>query len=209
MPSHPAARLAVATAALAVLPALAEAQSAQRWSLQGSLLHVSTMGDAYEGLDAGIGAEAQVRFNPSAFSIGGGFQVSNHGVDFGDDLGDESVMLAGVFVEPRYVIDVRSLRFAPYVSGRLSFLRQSADLDVPGFDETVTLSASGFQGNVGGGLLVRLTPRVNLDLGATFGVVNFGDVEAESGGETATFEGTSGSGQNLVLRLGLAFGLGR
>ena len=139
---------------------------------------------------------------PSAWSFGAGIQASIHGAgDF-----DEDITLAGIFFEPRYVIDVGST-YAPYLSGRLAVLSQTATIAVPNFGD-VDLSATGAQVNVGGGLLFRLSPRINLDLGATLGVIKFGDVEAKSGGETVTFEGTSGTGQNLVLRIGLAIGLG-
>ena len=180
-----------------------EGQSAQRWSIQGSGILVSAFGDAYEGLDSGLGIEAQLRLTPSAWSFGAGFQVSSHGLS----EVDENVTLAGIFFEPRYVIDVGN-NYAPYLAGRLSFLQQSATIN----DATVgdiELSASGAQFNVGGGVLFRLNPRVNLDLGATLGIINFGDVEATNSGQTFTFEGTSGNGQNVVLRVGLAIGLGR
>ncbi len=50
---------------------------------------------------------------------------------------------------------------------------------------------------------------MNLDLGATVGVIRFGDVTAKVGGSDAgTFSGTSGTGQNVVVRAGLAIGLG-
>ncbi|MGQ0641688.1 MAG: hypothetical protein ACT4P6_13145 [Gemmatimonadaceae bacterium] len=179
-----------------------EGQSAQRWSLQFSPIFVSAFGDAYEGLDAGLGFEAQVRLTPSAWSFGAGLQASIHGAgDF-----DEDITLAGIFFEPRYVIDVGST-YAPYLSGRLAVLSQTATIAVPNFGD-VDLSATGAQVNVGGGVLFRLSPRINLDLGATLGVIKFGDVEAKGGGETVTFDGTSGTGQNLVLRIGLAIGLG-
>jgi hypothetical protein len=180
-----------------------EGQSAQRWSLQLSPLFVSAFGDAYEGLDGGAGFEAQIRLTPSAWSFGAGIQASIHGLS---DVPSEDVTLAGIFFEPRYVFDVGK-NYAPYGSGRLAVLSQSATIDVPNFGE-IDLSASGVQLNVGGGVLFRLTPRVNLDLGATLGIIRFGDVEASGGGETLTVDGTSGTGQNLVLRIGLAIGIG-
>ena len=55
---------------------------------------------------------------------------------------------------------------------------------------------------------MRLSPRVNLDLGATYGLINFSDVEVDVAGLGKTkVEGTSGNGSNLVLRAGLAIGL--
>ncbi len=179
------------------------AQSAQRWSIQVSPIFVAAFGSAYEGLDNGLGFEAQARLTPSAWSFGFGIQGSSHGLS---DL-EENVTLAGIFFEPRRVFDMGTNQ-APYVSGRFAILAQSATIEDPTFG-SFDLSATGAQFNVGGGVLFRLSPRVNLDLGATLGIIHFGDVEVQSGGQTQTFEGTSGNGQNLVLRVGLAFGLGK
>jgi hypothetical protein len=216
-------RLLSAALLSALLAAPLTAQSAQRWSVQVSGLGVGVFGKAYDGLENGYGFEAQARVTPSLWSYGFGLQYSAHGLS-GDGF-DESVGLTGVFFEPRRVFDIGSARVAPYMSGRLSYLRQSADLDVTlsrltrsaepvslslqQRRATLALSASGFQGNVGGGVLVRMSPRVNLDLGATLGLIRFGDTQAEVDGEDAgTFEGTSGTGQNLLVRVGLAIGLG-
>jgi hypothetical protein len=198
-----------AVAAAAASPALA--QSAQKLSVQISPLFTGVFGSAYEGMDAGPGIEAQLRYTPSVWSFGGGFQYSSHGVSEAE-LSGESVKLMGVFFEPRRVFDVGSVSYAPYVSARLAFLRQSIDFSFVEQGETydVSASASGAQINAGGGVLFRLSPRVNLDVGATFGVINFGDVEASVAGlGDVTLDGTSGTGQNLVLRVGFAFGLGR
>jgi hypothetical protein len=195
----------LALAALAALPATGRAQSAQRYSVQASGLFVGTFGEAYDGLSAGPGIEAQFRVTPSAWSFGFGVQGSSHSFDDAA-LGSESITLAGVFFEPRRVIDVGSSQFAPYLAARVAFLQQSLDVDVNGTD--VSATASGAQFNAGGGVLVRLTPRVNLDLGATYGLINFGDVEVDIAGVGSTkVEGSSGNGSNLVLRAGLAIGL--
>jgi hypothetical protein len=159
------------------------AQSAHRFSIQGSLLYVDVSGDAYEGIKNGGGAEGQVRFTPGAFSIGAGYQYSSHSTD-----ADIDVSIAGVFVEPRFVIDVGNAAFAPYASVRLAWPRAKATA----FDQDVSISAT--QINGGGGLLFRLSPRVNLDAGLTIGRIKFKD---------------AGSGTNVVLRTGVAIGLGQ
>lgn len=188
---------------MAASPTLA--QSAQRYSIQASGLAVSTFGQAYDGLTGGPGLEAQFRITPSVWSFGFGLQGSLHSFDDAA-LGDEDVTLSGLFFEPRRVVDVGSTRVAPYVSARLAYLRQSVDFDVQG--TKVTASASGTQINGGGGVLVRLTPRVNLDFGATYGLIKFGDIEVDAAGVgRAKIEGSSGNGSNLVVRAGLAFGL--
>ncbi len=206
MPAHRAIPFAaLAALALLALPAASHAQSAQRYSVQASGIFVGTFGEAYDGLKDGAGIEAQFRITPGAWSYGFGLQGSSHKFD-DTSLGSESVTLAGVFFEPRRVIDVGSSQFAPYVSARVAFLQQSLDVDVNG--TTISASASGAQLNGGGGVLVRLSPRVNLDLGATYGLINFSDVEVDVAGLGKTkVEGTSGNGSNLVLRAGLAIGL--
>ncbi len=181
------------------------AQSAHRWSLQASGLYVGVYGDAYEGLSNGAGFEAQVRYTPSAFSLGIGVQSSLHDVTV---AGFQTVSLAGAFIEPRYVLDIGSDRAAPYVAARVSYLRQQADVTELG--ETFALTADGTQLNGGGGVLVRLSPRLNLDIGATYGAITFEDVViTNSSGATVTVPGSSGSGRNLVLRLGVSIGLGK
>jgi hypothetical protein len=183
---------------------VAQGQSAQRWSLQVSGISVGVQGEAYEGLSQGLGLEAQVRLTPSVWSFGAGVQYSAHDADFEGTT--ETVSLAGAFIEPRRILDVGSSTFAPYVSARLAFLQQSIDMTIDGYD--VSATASGAQVNGGGGVLFRLSPRVNLDLGATYGLINFGDVEVEIPGfGRSTVEGTSGNGRNLVIRVGLAVGL--
>ena len=83
-----------------------EAQTAQRFSVQVSALGNTLFGDDFTGMKTGFGAEAQLRYNPSAFSIGAGIQYTNHGVDL-EELGipdqgfDFSSSLTGFFVEPR------------------------------------------------------------------------------------------------------------
>jgi hypothetical protein len=187
---------------LLLVSSTSRAQTAQRVSAQASGIFVTLGGDAYEGLDNGPGLEAQFRFNPGALSIGGGFQLSTHGIQTTTLDGD--IKLLGPFVEPRYVIAVQSSRAAPYVSSRIAYLRQT--LDVEGFDG----HANGVQFNGGGGVILRLATNVNVDLGATFGYIDFGRAtlkDKTTGVESETED--SDSGTNWVVRIGFAFGLGR
>jgi hypothetical protein len=171
-----------------------DAQSSTIWSLQASGLYVGLSGSAYDGLGGGFGAEGQVRHNfPNSWSLGGGLQYSSHSFAEGSGL-DRPLTLVGVFLEPRRVIPTGSSAAAPYVSARVAFLRQSTDV----IDESV--SASGVQLNAGGGVLVALTRKANLDFGLTVGAVRFGDY---STGVAA------GSGANLVFRAGVSVGVGR
>jgi hypothetical protein len=187
----------------AALPLVA--QSAQRLSGQASLISVAPSGDAYEGMSSGMGLEAQLRYTPSALSIGGGYQTSSHDVDMGPELGTQDGTISGLFLEPRYVFTVGSESWAPYASARLARLTQAADVTIDGTEYEV--SASGTQLNLGGGALVRLSSRINLDLGLTYGKIDFDDGEVTVEGETFVIDGTGGSGNNLVLRAGVTVGI--
>jgi opacity protein-like surface antigen len=181
------------------------AQSAQRFSVQLSGLGAKLSGNAFEDLGTGSGFEVQGRYNRNAFSIGGGFQQTWHSlVDV-----DDKVKLGGVFVEPRYVIPTKSNSAAPYASARVSILKESIAFDVPA--GRVTGSASGATINGGGGVLVRLADRLNLDLGVTWGYTNFGKVDFKLDGTpiTETNGIDAGSGSNFVFRVGVALGIGR
>ncbi len=112
------------------------------------------------------------------------------------------VKFYGPFAEPRYVIDVHSSSLAPYLSARLAWLTQSADFQ----EFNGTAKGSGFQVNGGGGVLVRLSSRMNLDLGATFGSIHFGDYIVKQGGdEVGRVQG--GNGTNFVGRVGISIGI--
>ncbi|MEZ0336094.1 MAG: hypothetical protein ACAI18_19045 [Gemmatimonadales bacterium] len=175
-----------------------DAQSAQPVSLQGSVLFNGVFGNAFTGLEDGIGAEAQVRYTPSAFSVGAGFQYTNHGIDGRA----EDAQIYGGFVEPRYRIRAGSNVVAPYVSARFSLLK----VGFTGGD--LSLSSSFLQLNGGGGLLIRLGSRINLDVGATYGYNRLGEgtLTSEATGGSVPVESSTGS--NVVARLGLAIGLG-
>lgn len=197
-------------------------QSAQPLSIQLSGLIASLSGQAYDGIKAGPGFEAQLRYTPSAFSIGGGFQFTSHTLPGFDDgtgtsLSTTSIRLYGAFLEPRYVLPVSSNSFAPYLSARLSYLRYTGSGDWRFTDGSNNGSFSGSTGgltmNGGGGLLIHLSPRVNLDMGATYGYTSFGNfswtLTENSGGQTIPGDGgPAGSGSNIVVRIGLAMGLG-
>jgi hypothetical protein len=195
--------LKVSLAVMGCICILAEplvAQTAQKFSIQGSFLFAALFGEEFEDIGNGAGFEIQARYTPSAFSVGAGFQYTSHGSS--DATAGADFSLAGGFVEPRYVFSTRSDRLAPYASTRLSILRESVKSE--GFHG----SASGVTANVGGGVLVRLSERINIDIGATYGYTDFGEavVHDPSGQEVRRFEAKSGS--NILLRLGLAVGIG-
>lgn len=184
---------------LAVVSSPAGAQSGQRFSIQASVLRAQLLGDAYPGFASGYGFEVQLRYTHSALSVGGGYQHTSHSLaGFSDKVG-----LGGIFLEPRYtLVTLSSESIAPYVSSRLSLLQQR--IDVNGLES----SASGLTINVGGGILIRMSRRVNGEIGLTYGFTNFDDFTLRGpGGQTSS--GPSGSGSNIVARAGIAVGLFR
>ena len=201
-------------AGMAAAATPAAAQSAQKWSLQGSFFSSSLYGDnpIFANVDAGAGFEIQARWTPGVWSIGAGFQWTSHPQNlFASEpgvVGDPNTTLNGVFIEPRYVISIHSNTVAPYLSARLSGVKQTTTVNVQqgAQSATFTATANGVNINGGGGLLFRLGGSVNLDLGATYGYSSFGDFVTKVNGTETDRLGAS-SGQNLAVRAGLAVGL--
>ena len=168
------------------------AQTGQSFSIQLSGLGSAPFGGGLASMSLGPGGEVQLRYSPSAFSVGVGVDATFHSVD-----GTETdVTLAGGFIEPRYVIFVGSETVAPYISARGAVSQTEVQT------EEGTATATGYTLNGGGGLLFVLNSRTNIDVGATLGFKDVGIAEFPSG----TFD--LGTGANLILRLGIAFGLG-
>jgi hypothetical protein len=193
-------RLVLMAVIALVLPGWLSAQAAQRLSVQGSGLVIKLFGDAFPGAEVGYGFEGQVRYTPGAISLGAGFQYSSHGVEGVDTR----ATLIGGFFEPRYVFSTSSSSLFPYLSGRFYAVRLKSDNDAT----QIRTTATGLAANGGGGVLVRVASRVNVDLGATFGYARFSSFKFEN---LATgIEGESdisNNGSNLVGRLGLTIGL--
>jgi hypothetical protein len=188
-------RFAVLASLAPLLAVTARAQTSTPYSIQGSLIYVVPGGDAFADTDPGAGIELQVRKNVSLMSYGVGIQYSSHNVGLPDKLS-----LTGVFFEPRRVFPGKSSKTAPYASARLAMFQQKVSAG------GVSGSATGGQLNVGGGLLIRASKRMNVDLGATVGYLRFGGFKLTF--QNSSFVGKSSSGYNFVLRAGLAFGLG-
>lgn len=185
--------LAALFVTLLALPVAVEAQSAQRLSFQFSTLGSWPFGGRLDAVSLGVGWEAQLRVNPSQFSIGVGAEQTFH-----DDvrIDDRSVILFGGFLEPRYVIQTSSEKAAPYISARFGISQLALA------QGEMEATANGYTINGGGGVLVVLSDRVNLDVGATLGYRKLGNVR---------FMGAPvdmGSGVNGIARVGLAIGLG-
>jgi hypothetical protein len=180
---------------------VASAQTASRFSVQGSALFSSLAGSAYSGLDGGFGGEAQlrVRLSPPGWSLGGGYQLTYHTLS--KFTGHE--LLHGPFIEPRRVVDINSDNTFPYVSGRFSFLQQKLS------SGNVSGSATGLTANAGGGILRKISYGALMDLGATVGYTWFGQGNWKDSGSGTLLTGPAGSGYNVVVRVGLAVGLGQ
>jgi hypothetical protein len=195
----PSARLfLIQLTVIGTLCSTGEAQSAQPISLQASALFNGVFGNVFNGLQDGIGGEAQIRYTPGALSVGAGFQYTTHGLE----VREENARLYGGFVEPRYRIRTGSNVLAPYLSTRFSLLK----VGFSGGD--LSLSSNFIQINGGGGLLYRIGSQLNLDLGATYGYnrLGRGTLRDRLSGTEVPVEPSSGS--NLMVRLGLALGLG-
>jgi hypothetical protein len=195
-------RLAFLAFALAAVvpPTVASAQTRQKLSFQASGLYAGLGGDAYEGLTSGPGGEAQIRYTPGAFSLGLGVQYTSHDVKSDPFVGTSSMV--GVFAEPRYVLPLNSSWVFPYVSARLAVVRLG--ISVSGIEAHGT----GSQLNAGGGVLIRLATNLNLDVGATMGRIDIGKQTVDRKPENVDVEGSSPSGRDLFLRIGLAVGIG-
>ena len=210
-------RLLLPTLALVVASQSVGAQTSQKISIQGSGLFAELYGEAFADIKSGIGGELQLRYTPGRFSFGGGFQLTSHDVSENVSEIFSKVKLSGLFFEPRFVIDVGSSRYAPYLSGRFALSKMKFELNedfletIEGFTVDIE-EPTGPTINGGGGILVRLGSRANLDLGVTFGYTKFGDIRLriidDSGTEVTNDIFEVGSGTNAVFRVGLAFGLG-
>jgi len=161
-----------------------KAQTGQDWSF-----HLSAFQTDFRAEDqssVGRGAEIQLRRTLGRFSIALGGQFTDHpGLSPGYQIG-------GVLIEPRFVLDVGMDRFFPYLMARAAVLRR---LNSPSGE---SLTGQDFGG--GGGFIVPLSRRVNIDVGAAVT------------GTTWTFEsvGTRAGSQvrNYALKAGLSVGLG-
>jgi hypothetical protein len=176
---------------LLVLPSVGLSQARQPYSIQGSALYTVQELSAARSV-GGAGVEIQARANPGRFSYGLGFQFSHH------ESGDEKMDLSGLFFEPRFAIDIGSNRVTPYIAGRLVLLRQTSE-----FSSLPKFSSNGNAFGAGGGVLIRLSGRVNFDAGGAFLRQSFSDKSFDNGGRV-DFEPFNG----YVVKAGFTLGLG-
>ena len=189
----------VSCAVLTALAAgLASAQSAQKVSLQLSVLGTS-IGTGTSGSASGVGLEPQLRFNHLArsessgtLSLGIGGQWTKH------TSGGDELTIAGLFLEPRWVppVSFAEGRLFPYLSVRLAFLNQSNNFGT---------SSGGTAFGGGGGFAFVLGPRINLDIGGAIVSQSFDDFKYNDDGTTGAFRTFT----SYAIKAGLSYGLGK
>lgn len=171
----------------------AVAQSRQPWSVQGSVLYTVQDLGGEAGTVGGVGLEAQARRTFPRVSLGAGVQYSRH------TSGPDALGLTGVFVEPRYVPDVTAGPFAPYIAGRIVYLRGSLTSDL--IDGSG--SSSGFAFGLGAGLIYPLSRRVNFDIGGAVLRQSLGNITLDDSNRT---EVAFPSFFGYVLKAGISIG---
>lgn len=190
--------LAIAAAAIAIAgplvgPVQLRAQSAQVYSLQASGLATSLR---FNGSNAaGTGFEAQLRhnqikeFSAGVFSVGVGFQSTKHRPP-GAEL-----TIKGVFLEPRVAFALGSNNtIFPYIAGRFAWLKQSSQLSE---------DSRGKAYGGGGGAVIRMSGRLNLDIGVAAVVQTFNPAAATGTEGRYSFEPFLGYAAKLGFSLGL------
>ena len=190
-------RLLAVTFALVLVSASA---SAAQVSIGANGQYLSLGGNDFSAIDAGFGAGASVLIPVGkSLMVGGSGQYSTHGVTGVN----ENLNALGLLAEARYLFRTPGGKVSPYVAGRGGWLRASAsniDLGAGPSD----YSQSGFAFGGGGGVMIGLTPKMAVDLGAVYHSVSLGDAKVD--GQTQT--GTESSGTGLQVRGGVAIKLG-
>jgi hypothetical protein len=187
-------RVAAAALLLACGPVLLPAQS---FSFAGGGVYASLSGSDFDGINGGLGGDLQFRYHAKrGVSIGGGIQYTSHGIEgFSETFG-----VRAFFVDGRYAFEqAAASSVTPYLGVRFALTHYSVS------SGGSTLSANGTAFGPTGGLLVRLTPTTQLDLGVAWFSVHFGDAEIDG---TPQADSKS-SGSALALRAGVAFGFGK
>lgn len=181
-------RVACVLAACLVTARDGTAQSAQRFSLQGSgaVLFATRQDPDYDSKRR-LGFEAQARYTFGRLSFGAGYQRSTV---FAFPDNPLTLALSFGFVEPRYVAAAGG-GLAFYLAGRVGAGKIVCSISGDCPDQKIR---PGFGG--GGGLLFRLSNRLSADLGA-----QFFQAPALSGPN-----GNVSSGYAMI-RAGLGFGL--
>jgi len=107
-------------AVMILLLLIATAAAAQRptWTASGSVVYATVSGDDFQGTNAGLGIQVEVRRYWPEWSLGVGAQYTSHdATGFSDRIG-----IGGFFVEPRYTFPTPTPNLQPYVAGRAMLL---------------------------------------------------------------------------------------
>jgi hypothetical protein len=172
-----------------------DAQVSPKFGAEVGALYATVNGDDFEGTNAGVGFDVQLRAAFSAFSIGAGFLRTSHDIDEASD----NIIISGFFAEPRYSFPTTSST-SLFLTGKLGRVKQSLETDIPDYGSG-EFESSGFLFGGGGGVEFAMSPAVRLNVSALFSQVSFDDVEFE--GET--IDGTDSSGSSVMLRAGISF----
>ena len=198
--------------AVAALPSRLAAQSrpAPPWDRRASpTLAVSAAGlwsserpDGRWPVGDGAGWEAQGMLGIGALGLGVGYQRAVQPIrEAGPGAGDATY--EGVFVEPRVAIAPFS-NLTPYVSGRISFLRQRVPSSAQFVETRQHLTGLG----AGVGVLVSVVRNAQLDLGASWSYFARDD-DGRAGTLPSREEFRGGRGNGAVLRAGVVLGFDR
>jgi len=124
------------------------------------------LGASSSDIQNGVAYEGQLRYGfPFGLFVLGGIHVSKHDIDQVSPY----YKLTDFFLEPRFVALRFSSRWAPFLSGRVSLLKE--EVDQPGAQFTATGHSLG-----GGlGVYLRLAPQVALEGAFNVGVVKLND----------------------------------
>ena len=162
-----------------------------------------------------LGVEGQIRWTRGAWSFGAGVQFTSNG-DATSNMGgafDYDANTLGLFLEPKFVVLVFADRFGLYVSSRVAVSRMT-ESEVgtrqgppTGAPEAYSAEGTrtGFAAHLGLGLLIRLTPRVNVDLGGYWGVIQWGETDGALQTSSSPFflyNETYGAWVGLVVGIG-------
>jgi hypothetical protein len=185
--------------ALTAAPVSLQAQGAQPFGLQISLLSTSIRIDAGGSSSGGLGIEPQLRFNrlvrseKGVLSLGVGGQLTSH------TSGADEITITGGFLEPRFVPVLPYERVFPYLSGRVAVLNQSSNFGT---------SSSGIAYGAGGGIAYVLNARVNVDAGVALVRQQFGDINGTRADVVGRVWRTP-TMTTYAAKLGVSIGLGQ
>ncbi len=191
-----AARVAVAMAAAAAFACATPAFSQLTPAYSGIGIGasggwVALGGDLFGDLGSAFGAEVTARYTwPSNFQLLLGGHYSNHSLE----ETDTKIALLSVFADARYVLAmIDSERIAPYMGGRVAYVRLSPD------DSSSGGSASGasFGGLVG--FLFEMVPRLSFEAYGYFGGLILGNAS------NLPLDSDDDTGNLTIIQVGLVY----